>query len=278
MRNLLQFIVRHSNFLLLLLLEVVAFWLMVSKRPFQQAAFLTSANRVVGNVNAVASDVASYFSLHAQNDLLLEENAMLRSRLEELQNRIEPLLEDSETCETYYYAHLQHRYLPARVVDLTTHKPQNHITLNKGRRDGVEPGMGVIGPEGLVGIVGTVSERFALVVPVIHTKTRISCRVLPSDYTCFTSWDGVGAKYVDLVDVARHVSVAVGDTVVTSGMAGIFSEHIPVGVVERVSLGDHDSYYHIRIRLATDFRTLRYVQVVANDTRKEQEEIQHASH
>lgn len=278
MRNLLQFIVRHSNFLLLLLLEVVAFWLMVGMRPFQQAAFLTSANRVVGNVNAVASDVASYFSLHTQNDLLLQENALLRRQIEDLENRVEPLVEDSAAGETYYYAHLRHRYIPARVVDLTTHKPQNHVTLNKGSRDGVEPGMGVIGPEGLVGIVGTVSESFALVVPVIHTKTRISCRILPADYTCFTSWDGVGDNYADLVDVARHVSVAVGDTVVTSGMAGIFSEHIPVGVVERVSLGDHDSYYHIRIRLATDFRTLRYVQVVANDTRKEQEEIQHASH
>jgi rod shape-determining protein MreC len=274
MRNLLQFIVRHSNFLLLLVLEVVAFWLMVGKQPFHQAAFLTSANQFVGGVNSMTSDVASYFSLHAQNELLLEENAALRDRIEELENRIEPLQEDSDI---YRYAHLQHRYIPALVVDMTTHSPHNHLTLNKGRRDGVMPGMGVICSEGLVGIVSTVNERFALVVPVIHTKTRISCRVLPAEYTCFTSWDGVGTHYVDLVDVARHVTVNVGDTVVTSGMAGIFGERIPVGVIEKAELADHDSYYRIRIRLATDFRKLRYVQIIANDTQQEMEDIQHAS-
>lgn len=274
MRNLLQFIVRHSNFLLLLVLEVVAFWLMARMQPFHQAAFLTSANQLVGGVNAVTSDVASYFSLHTQNELLLEENAALRYRIEELENRVEPLQEDSVI---YRYAHLEHHYIPALVVDMTTHSPHNHLTLNKGRRDGVKPGMGVICSEGLVGIISAVNERFSLVVPVIHTKTRISCRVLPAEYTCFTAWDGVGTNHVDLVDVARHVTVNVGDTVVTSGMAGIFGERIPVGVIEKAELADHDSYYRIRIRLATDFRKLRYVQILVNDTQQEMEDIRHAS-
>lgn len=274
MRNLFQFIVRHSNFLLLLVLEVVAFWLMASMQPFHQAAFLTSANQFVGSVNAVTSDVTSYFSLHAQNELLLEENAELRDRIEALENRIEPLREDSEI---YRYAHLQHHYIPALVVDMTTDSPHNHLTLNKGKRDGVMPGMGVICSEGLVGIVSAVNERFALVVPIIHTKTRISCRVLPAECTCFTSWDGVDIHHVDLVDVARHVEVHVGDTVVTSGLAGIFGERIPVGVIEKAELADYDSYYRIRIRLATDFRKLRYVQILANETQQEMEDIEHAS-
>lgn len=274
MRNLLQFIGRHSNFLLLLLLEVVAFWLMARMQPFHQAAFLTSANRVVGSVNGMASDVASYFALRTQNEMLLAENARLHDEMEALQNRLEPLLEDSDA---YRYAHLQHRHIPARVLDLTTDKPHNHLTLNKGLRDGVQPGQGVICSQGLVGIVSAVNERFALVVPVLHTKTRISCRVLPADYTCFTSWDGTGEHYVDLVDVARHVNVQPGDTVVTSGMAGIFGESIPVGVVEKAELADHDSYYRIRMRLATDFRKLRYVQVIVNETQQEQDNITHAS-
>lgn len=274
MRSLLQFIGRHFNFLLLLLLEIVAFVLMATMQPFRQAAFLTSANRLVARINSVASDVTAYFSLRTQNEELARENADLRFALETLRNRIEPLEEDSSL---YQYAHLMNDYIPARVVDLTTDRPHNHLTLNKGLRDGIRPGQGVISAEGVVGTVSAVSEYYALVVPLIHTQTRISCRILPSGSTCFTSWNGVSDRYAALEDVARHVSIAVGDTVVTSGLGGIFEENTPVGIVEQAELGEHDSYYRVRIRLTTDFRHLRYVQIISNPTIEEIREIEHAS-
>lgn len=274
MRNLLQFIGRHFNFLLLLLLEVVAFALMATSQPFQKAAFLSSANRMVASINGMASDVGAYFSLRTQNDALVSENAQLRAEIQTLRNSLEPL---EEGQEIYQYAHLQKHYIPARVVDLTTDRPHNHLTLNKGLRDGVRPGQGVISSEGVVGTVSAVNDSYALVVPVIHTMTRISCRVYPSGCTCFTSWSGIGEHHADLEDVPRHVSVAVGDTVVTSGLGGIFDADIPVGIVEKASLGDYDSYYRVHIRLMTDYRRLRYVQIIANPSVEEMLEIEDAS-
>ena len=63
------------------------------------------------------------------------------------------------------------------------------------------------------------------------------------------------------------------DTIVTSGLSPVFPEGIPVGTVENSVLKDGDSYYTIRVRLCTNFKRLKYVEVVQNDAQNELEEL-----
>jgi len=262
MRNLLQFILKHSNFLLLLLLEVAALLLLIHSHPYQRSTTLTASNMVVAHINEQLAAATDYLALRAQNESLMEENARLMAQLQELNNRLEPYREDSMT--DYQYAHLQTQYIPAKVVDLTTGYPHNHLTLNKGLRDGVSEGMGVMGNHGAVGIVSAVNKEYAEVVPIIHTQADISCRIKRNGQIGFTHWDGTDYRYVQLKDIARHIDIAQGDSIVTSGLTGIFPEGILVGIVDRVSLEETDSYYNVRVRLSTDFRQLGYVMVLAD--------------
>jgi rod shape-determining protein MreC len=64
-----------------------------------------------------------------------------------------------------------------------------------------------------------------------------------------------------------------GDTIVTSGLSPVFPEGIPVGIVENSVLKEGDSYYTIRIRLQTNFKRLKYVEVVQNAHQQELEEL-----
>ena len=81
MHNLLKFISRYSNFLVFILLEVVAFLLIVHNDIYPQSSVLSTANRVVAWNYKVASDITGYFGLRTQNAELAEENVMLRNRL-----------------------------------------------------------------------------------------------------------------------------------------------------------------------------------------------------
>ncbi|HQG68560.1 MAG TPA: rod shape-determining protein MreC, partial [Paludibacteraceae bacterium] len=65
-----------------------------------------------------------------------------------------------------------------------------------------------------------------------------------------------------LTDIARHVPIKMGDTLVTSGLTTTFPEGIPVGTIENFNLKESDAYYEIKVKLATNFRTLSYVKVI----------------
>ena len=271
MRNLIDFLIRYSNFLIFLILEVVAFILIGTTHEYQQSSVWSSTNRIIAGTNRIRSSINGYFHLREDNTLLSEENALLKSQLMELQNKIEPTVErDSQ----YIYTHLDWEYIPAKVIDITTHKQHNYLTLNKGSRDGIKKDMGVVCAEGLVGIVSAVAEKYSLVVPIIHTNISISTRLKSCGQIGGTQWDGRDYQYVHLTEIARHISINTNDTVVTSGLTSVFPEGILIGVIDDIELNPGDNYHSATIQLSTNYRALKYVQVLRNRN-KEQDHSYH---
>ena len=269
MRSLLQFIQRNSNFLVFLLLEVVAFFLIVRGNSYPRSSALSTANRIIAWQYQVTDNIAGYFQLRSINNALMEENASLRERLVQLESLHEDSLQDNAAT----YVHPNYQVIAARVVQLTTNSPHNFLTINKGKADGVHVNMGVRNEEGVVGIVCSVSEHFALVIPIINTDLKISCRLQKNDYIGTLEWDGKNARYAMLNDIASHIQVEAGDTLVTSGLSPIFPANIPVGIVDKVSIDEGDTYYNIRARVRANFRQLHYVQLIENHSAAEQEEL-----
>ena len=270
MRNLIQFLVRYSNFLIFLILEVVAFILIGTCNDYQQSAIWSSANRIAAGTNNIKTSIVDYFSLRADNAELAEENARLKAELMLLTNNVEIL---SERDSQYVYSHLDWDYMPAKVIGLTTNKQHNYLTINKGKRDSIEVDMGVISADGVVGVVSAVGEKYALVVPIIHTKISISSRLKSNGQIGGTSWDGRNYRFVDLIEIARHVSVNKGDTIVTSGLTDVFPEGLMVGVVSETELGAGDNYHQTVVELSTDYKALKYVQVLRNNNTKMPDKI-----
>ena len=271
MRNLIDFLIRYSNFLIFLILEVVAFILIGTTHEYQQSSVWSSTNRIVAGSNTIRSSIKGYFQLREDNTLLAEENALLKSQLMELQNSVE---HTAERDSQYIYTHLDWDYTPAKIIDITTHKQHNYLTLNKGARDGIEKDMGVVCADGLVGIVSAVAEKYSLVVPIIHTNISISTRLKSCGQIGGTQWDGRDYQYVHLTDIARHISINTNDTVVTSGLTSVFPEGILIGVIDDIELNPGDNYHSAKIKLSTNYRALKYVQVLRNRN-KEQDHSYH---
>ena len=264
MRNLIQILLRYSNFLIFLILEVVAFILICTSNEYQQSAVWSGANRIVAGMNNIQMTISEYFQLRAVNEQLAIENAQLKSELILLDNQLEKA---EEKDSQYIYSHLNWEYIPAKVIDINTHQQHNYLTINKGTRDGIAVDMGVIGANGVVGIVSAVGEKYSLVVPVIHTKISISSRLKSNNQIGGTSWNGRDYRFVDLTEMARHVVVNKGDTVVTSGLTEVFPEGIIVGEVYETSLGQGDNYHQTKVKLSTDYKEIKYVQVLNNNNK-----------
>lgn len=249
-----RFIGKHSNFLVFLILEVVAFLLISRYNTYPQSKFLSSSNAFLAWQDEQISFVKDYFSLRSANEQLLAENAQLRAALG-WGDSINEQLSDSLQQITY---------IPAKVIRFIKGGERNYLTINKGIADGVVKGMGVRNQEGVVGIVCTTNEHYSVVFPVIHVDANLSCRFLKNDYLATLCWSGRDPDYAFLQDVAAHIPVCVSDTIVTSGLTSTFPEGVPVGQVEEISLQPGDSYYTIRVKLCSDFRKIKYVEVIDN--------------
>ncbi len=278
MKNLINFLIQYSVVFLFLFLEVISFTLIVKNQEYQKSVFFSSSNSVVSGMYEWSNSVVEFFKLRAANENLSEENTSLKNQIINLQNKLSTLRK--ETPDSVHFRippEMEYQFIAAKVINCSTNKIQNYITLNKGAIDGIKIDMGVISDEGVVGIVKTVSNRFSVVIPILNPKLEISCKFKRSNYSGGLLWDGEDYRYANLKDIARHVELALGDTLVTSGFTSNFPEGIPVGNIEDFKIRESDAYYKIKVKLAVNFRTLSHVKVINYINHQEQKELEKKS-
>jgi len=275
MRNLFNFLIRYSVLFLFLFLEIISFTLIVKNQGYQKSVFLSSSNGVVAEMYEWSNGVVEFFKLRAANDNLSEENTALKNQVIKLQNQLEtlkPRVKDSIRFQIP--PEMEYRFIAAKVINCSTNKLQNSITLNKGSRDGVQPDMGVVSDEGVVGIVKVVNEKNSVVIPILNPRIEINCKFKRTNYTGPLKWEGDDYRYANLNDIARHVELTLGDTIITSGFTSTFPEGIPVGYIEDFKIKESDAYYKIKVKLAVNFRTLSHVKVINYLNYKEQKDLE----
>ena len=282
MRNLLLFLLRYRSLLLFVALEVLAGYLIVQNSSYHRAAFFNSANVYVGRLLAVQARAVEYLTLREQNDVLRAENARLREQLyarayvadsarrpatigarADLDSVLRPgLAPRRDSTHPAFVGPLPYRLRPARVINNSVARPDNYLTLDVGARDGVRVGMGVVGPAGVVGRVKVVSDEYATVVSLLHSKSLIGARIRRDGTIGSLRWDGQDARFATLEFVPRHVRVVPGDTIVTSGYNAVFPPGIVIGHVSRVQQEATKGFRTIQVKLATDFPRLLSVYVI----------------
>ena len=275
MRSILDILIKHNHWFLLFLLEGISFVLIVSFNNYQKATMFTSANSVVGNIYSAMSNVNGYFGLKGENRNLVEHNKQLLGDIQMLKARLREY-EDSAAIATATQAtqpSLGFHYNTARVVNNSINKVNNYITIDKGTSQGVKDQMGVFNNQGVIGVTVSSSGSFTVVMPLLNSKSIISCKV-KDKALCTLKWDGNDTQYSYLIDLPRYELFETGDTVVTSGFSSIFPEGIPIGSIDSLEDSDDGQSYRARVRLFVNFSNIDNVFVVGNNNREEQEVLE----
>lgn len=270
MRNLIFFLYKYHAFFLFFVLEVIAFVFIFRFNHYQKASFLNYTGSVSNNFYTGISNTKDYFSLRRVNDSLQTENARLRNQLitSYYNNKIS-LTNINDTVFKQQYS-----YIAARVVNNSVTKRNNYITLNRGRLHGIQEEMGVISENGIVGIVMHVSNHYCTVLSMLNSNCKISAKIKKNDAFGSLVWDGKDPVVAKLLDVNKHVPVAIGDLVVTSNFSPIFPEGLPIGKVNMHTLDAGDNFHNIKIDLFTDFSTVSTVYIIKNLYKAEQEVLE----
>jgi rod shape-determining protein MreC len=269
MRNLFQFLWKYNVFILFLILEIIAFTLIIKNTNYQRAVIISSSNKITGSILEISSNISQYFGLRKANKILANENAMLKSL-----SKNSYIVTDNniiEVNDTLYRQ--QYEYISAMVINNSVNRRNNYLTLNKGFKQGITKDMAVIAPNGVIGIVTTTSENFSSVISILHEKSRLVAKIKKNDYPGTLIWKGNNSYYADLTDVPTHVEVEIGDTIVTGSYSNLFPEGILIGTVAEVSNKKGEDFLSIKVLFSIDYRCVTWVYVVKNLMKEELENL-----
>ncbi len=266
MRNLFLFIIRHHFLILFLIIESISISLL-QYNNYHKTEFSEYSSAISGYINSKLKNIKEYANLKEKNQQLIKENVRLRNKLTVYELKKELCQKKLPKDKLHQY-----EYISSNVINNSTNKQYNYITLNKGSEDSIQHEMGAISKNGVVGIVRGVSENFSIVLPILNRNLNLSAAIKKNNYYGSISWNGKDYRYAMLNEIPYHVSIAKGDTIVTSGYSAIFPKGITIGYISDYEKGGN--FYNIRIRLATNFKNLSYVYIINNELVTEQKQLE----
>lgn len=270
MQNFFNILSKYHVTLLFVVLEIIALLFIFQGKNHQRNAFISSANSLTGNTYSTIQNFKDYSSLKEVNLELANENAYLRSLIPSSLHSIENnyLIQNDSIYQQKFI------YKVAKVIQNSTLKKNNFITLNIGLNDGIKPEMGVITNKGVVGFVANVSENYSTVISFLNTKTTISAKIKSNNAAGTLSWEGKDITKAILNDVPLSTQIEIGDTIITSGFSAFYPSGIMLGTIESSSISTNQQMREIHVNLFEEFNTLNYVYVVENIDKLELEKLE----
>ena len=257
MQNLLRFIRMYNVLIIFLFFQGLSINLYLNSNSFQNSVALEHANNYKGKIYSLTNSINEYFQLKKINKQLLNENTKLYNLINSNnKNSIENIKE--------------YKYISSKIINNSIHKRDNFLTINKGNRHGVKPGMGVICENGVIGIIHSTTEKFSLIISILNKKSAISiCLKRQNNYGSL-KWNGFNYKKANIENIPNHVKVETGDTIITNGYSTIFPSGINIGIVDSFKKNSESGNQDIIIKLFTDFNKIKHAYVVESDESREQ--------
>ena len=216
-------------------------------------------NKLSGN----STFFADINNLKQENENLQKKNDELEQSLRELENI------KTQNATLKEYLNLTEKYgeyktIPGYVINKDISNYSKTIVINIGSEDGVKENMTVIGNEGLVGHVVSVTANTAKVQTIVDTASSISCSMSTTkdSIVCKGTLDEESA--LKAIYLPTDANIIQGDSIETSGLGGIYPKGIHVGTIKKVSNSKNMTDRYAIVETAVDFSKLDTVLVITN--------------
>lgn len=251
---------------LFIVLETVSILLVVNGSVVQRYKVMGAVRSVESWFWARTSKISYYWHFKSENERLAAENLQLRQQLAGY------AAAQATLDSVVRFVEADYTFLGATVIRNSVDKQHNYLILDRGEKEGVEPGMGVVTAHGVVGIVRAVSRHCCYVISLLNTEQSVSAKHGGSGAFGPMTWQGVDPGRAVLAEIPVHVQVAPGDTVLSSGFSTIYPPDIPIGRVESTQINQGSSQA-LTVVLFEDFRSLHNVYIVRNNRGEEIQEL-----
>ena len=231
-----------------------------SPTPIRESIVSTAVSTLYFPAQRIVSAVGHYKALAEENEQLKEENARLRQETYHAREGLQ------ELARLHTLVRFDDKWdFPIVTARVIGHNPGRFLTtmvINRGTEHGVKENMPVFSMNGLVGKISKATYNHSRVQLLVDPNLKLSVMDRRTRVVGFLeSMDGVRLTAL----VPTHAGVHAGDTLVTSGLGGIFPKGIPVGTVKDVRKSDLDVMRQMEVSPFQDFSILEEVFVMEKE-------------
>lgn len=202
--------------------------------------------------------------LARQNEQLRHDNDLLRQEVRALGEtgrenlRLRQLLDVKQ--------HTAFRTVTARVIGRDASNWWRSLQIDRGSNDGLTNNLAVLNADGLIGKTISVTRGQARVLLITDPNCKAAALlqdtrepgVVSGVETGFSIW-----PYLTMTYVSRDAKVSAGESVVTSGLGGVFPKGILIGTTTRARMNRQTGMYQdVDVTPAVDFHRLEEVIVI----------------
>lgn len=263
MQRILNALLQFKNTVLYLLLLLLSLLFIYNQSPYHGFSIEKYGFYFSSKLFSVHKKISDYLNLKDVNNQLLNENERLK-KYELKANDVLLYPEALRKTKPFPF-----RVIQAHVIKNSFQNQRNFLILDVGAKDGIEPEMGVISADGILGIVHSVSENYANVISILHQDLKVNVRTLNSPAFGSLIWPGQKPTEFRIEDVVSNANIAVGDTVITGGMSSYFPLGIPLGKITQLKKNEGSGYYAIELTLFSDPSQVYAAYVIENEDFKE---------
>src|SRR5213078_404672 len=225
------------------------------------APFFTGGSGLKKQLTSVRTGLKSLEQLERENASLQVENRELKATkqgLRDAENEVNRLRHALNYRERSVF-----KLIAAEIVARDSSTWWRTVTINRGRRDGVETDMPVVTDEGQIGKTTTVSDSISIVLLVSDESCRVAASVEGSREHGIVSGERVTTGLTPLLDLnflSKQADLKPGQKVYTSGVGGVFPSGLLIGVVKSFRVRELDG--QAQLTSAVDLSHLEDVFVV----------------
>jgi len=233
-------------------------------KKVRSIAFSTFAS-----VTSLVTNLISVAQVKSENENLRQVNAELMLRVNQLREyaiqneELKALLGLKDTTKF--------PLISAAIISKSLSKTQNIITINSGNSKGVKPGMPVINDRGLIGIVNSTSDNYAIVRTLHNIDLKLTVKDERSRVDAVMKWDG---NNLIMVNVPKTYDIEPGDRIITSDISSIVPVPLPVGVVRGLSKVQTGIFNEVSVIPFVDFDRIENVFVLGIVESKEKDGLE----
>jgi rod shape-determining protein MreC len=236
--------------------------MVISFNDHQQHIFGDEVLEATSKLHKQRAKITSYFHLREKNNQLNQSFMTLQNRVEFLEAEVAALQELANVDTTCWEwvdslkSKESYNYIPCQAIKNTIDRNYNYITLDKGSKQGVKVGMGLVSPQGIAGKVIKTSRNFSIALSAINVSFKLSVKVDGTNNVGSYEWLGTDPGQGDLKYIPIDIPLVDSQKVVTSGYSTIFPEGFTVGYISYLGKNNQAGFYEAKVALATNFRAL----------------------
>jgi rod shape-determining protein MreC len=235
-------------------------------------ALSTILDRKTGRVEIILKDTTSFISKMAMYPFtaLNKEKGKTQSESYIIQKNVNSSLEKEiqELKEALELNRSLTEYTPVNATILSRNKSYwfNTITIDKGKKDGIDVDMAVITKNGLIGKITKVSHNSSEVKLITSDDTnyKVSISIKTNEVDNYAIMNGYDKEtgLIKATGIDKTTPINQNDIVLTSGLGSMFPGGIYIGTVEKIESDKYNLSKTVYIKTYQNFNDIHYVTVL----------------